>query len=340
MKTFLPHNDELSILINAACQELQERLQTLNLDSIEIEPFFRSYFIKCHVDRVIFSLKTSAVLLYNGIQSTGKNHTEVVAMDYGAGLGTLYTLAKMIGLKKVIFNDLMPELENPAKAIDAALGVCMDAYIIGNIQTTCEALSQKRIQCDLIFSRNVLEHIYDLENFFETIHKYQPNAISYNSTTANWKNPAAHLQHIWIHKKLRKRFTQEKTLFVQSKIPNIPISKAQQLANQLLQYGGKELEVAVENFSAKNEFPKSKNNYTNLCDINGMWAEQLLPYSAYQKFAPQYEVTFKPGFWDEENQRVIVALLGKILNVFTRILGNTGVVTASFIYIICKPRTS
>jgi 2-polyprenyl-3-methyl-5-hydroxy-6-metoxy-1,4-benzoquinol methylase len=338
MKQYLPQQDALGLAINKACNELFIKIQTLDIDVLPFEPFYKWYFKKCHFDRPHFSLKTSAKLLYDAITITGKPAQDVVMMDYGAGLGTLYILAKMIGVKKIIYNDLMQEFVTPAIAVDKAIGIVMDEYIWGDTEETCKTLLAKNIECDVIVSRNVVEHIYDLKAFFNIIYCYQPKAILYNSTTANWNNPAAHLQHVMIHKKSAKIMVQKKLAIVQEKIPNITIENANALTKILLQYGGTEFNDAIQNYKTTKQLPTAKNDYTNVCDETGNWGEHLLPYKKYKNMAPQYNISFKPGFWDVDYKSAVKNLLGKTMNAITKILGKAGVVNASFIYVIAVPK--
>ena len=57
-------------------------------------------------------------------------------------------------------------------------------YIVGDIDDTLSALNHKNIQCDIITSRNVIEHIYKLDDFYDAIAHAQPEAWIYSSTTA------------------------------------------------------------------------------------------------------------------------------------------------------------
>jgi 2-polyprenyl-3-methyl-5-hydroxy-6-metoxy-1,4-benzoquinol methylase len=334
---FINKNDALGLAINTACEQLFTKLQNLDISNMNFEPFFKSYFEKCHLQRPYFSLETAARLLYNSIKAQPKPHTEVIIMDYGAGLGSVYLLAKLIGVKKIIYNDLLPEFAKPAMQVDQALGLIMDEYIIGDTLDTMHKLKDKNIQVDIIISRNVVEHIYDLGYFFSTIFEHQPQAIMYHSTTANWVNPAAHLQHVWMHKKYRPQVITNKQNIIAKLYPSLTTKQTQMLANALVQYGGAEFTQALQNFVQNNAMPKPKNDYTNICDENGTWCEHLLPYSKYRKMASNYSLTFLPGFWDEHYKNKAKKILGKVMNILTLFLGKAGVVNSSFFYIECKP---
>jgi 2-polyprenyl-3-methyl-5-hydroxy-6-metoxy-1,4-benzoquinol methylase len=339
MIDFLKINTPLGQLINEKCNELFVAIPKLDIDSLPFEPFFKWYFNACHLSRPHFTLETSAKLLHDAIIITGKPHTEVIVMDYGAGLGTLYLLAKMIGVKKIIYNDLLPEFATPAMAVDKALGYQMDEYIIGDTESACQQLKAKNIICDVIVSRNVLEHIYDLKIFFAQMHAYQPQAILYGSTTANWKNPAAHLQHLMMHYKAKPILVNKKIAIIKTIMPDLNDALAKKLATQLIQHGGAEFTNAVYQYKTNNIMPAPKGDYTNVCDETGNWREHLLTYNQYRNLAPQYHLSFLPGFWDTHYKSIFKIYLGKTANIVTNILGKKhGVLSTSFIYIIAKPK--
>ncbi len=338
MITFIQQTDALGLAINKACNELFVKIPALDIDSLPFEPYFKWYFKKCHLGRPHFSLKTSARLLYNAIQSTGKPWQNVVIMDYGAGLGTLYLIAKIIGVKKIIYNDLMPEFATPAAAVDAALGYPMDEYIIGDTEATLQQLKKDNIICDVIVSRNVLEHIYHLPTYYNLVQQHQPQAILYNSTTANYNNPLAHVQHIYLHYKAKPALIQRKIIAIHKVIPDLNKNTATKLATALIQYGSIDFDTALQTFVNKGTWPTNKKDYTNVCDETGNWREHLLSYKQHQQVASNYKVTFVPGFWDVDYKNPLLKTIGIIGNAITNMLGSKGYVAASFIYIIAKPK--
>jgi 2-polyprenyl-3-methyl-5-hydroxy-6-metoxy-1,4-benzoquinol methylase len=274
-------------------------------------------------------------MLYYGIQSTGKPAQEIVMMDYGAGLGTLYLLAKMIGVKTIIYNDLMPGFAEPAIKVDQALGIVMDHYIIGDVKATCKYLQEHQLLCDLILSRNVLEHIYKLDEFFSTIHTYQPQAILYNSTTANSANPLTQIQHYMIHKRALKMWTPEKAEWIQKQYPQINSSQAMLLAHKLKAVAVPDLNQYCETYLKEGKLGALPTEGSNVVNVDGLWAEHLISLDRYKKYAPQYEVIRKPGIWDVDYDSAGKRWVGKVMQVFTNIFGAHA---ASFIYIICHPR--
>ncbi len=335
---FISEVDELSQAINKACNDLLVRVPKLDIDSMPFEPDYKTYFKKCHFDRQYFSLRTGGKLIYQAIKATNKSPNEITLMDYGAGLSSVYLIAKLIGVKQVIYNDLMQDFATPAKAINDALGIPMDLYIVGDTLQACKNLKALNIQCDVIVSRNVIEHVYDLKDFYETLYKFQPQAILYQSTTANWKNPLAHIQHVFFHLKNTEQISRHKANFITSKLPNVEGQTAFKLAKKLRVYGSKELEQMLAYYAQHQSLPKLKKDYTNIANYEGNWCEHLLPYSAYTKFSPNYSTVFLPGIWDVHYKNPVKKYFGMFMDTLTKILGKAGVISAGYIFVVSKPK--
>ncbi|MFM2387366.1 MAG: hypothetical protein RL660_2123 [Bacteroidota bacterium] len=338
MITFLPHTDELANDINRECAFIQKAINTLDVDSLPMEDFYKGYFRKCHLTRQVFSLRTSAKLLYDSLKLLDKPLSEVCMLDYGAGLGTTYLLAKRIGVGKVIYNDLLPEFANPAIEVDKALGITMHDYIIGDTEATCKQLLAKGYKINLVISRNVLEHIYSLPAFFALMHQYLPQAILYNSTTANYNNPLAHLQHIYLHKKVLTHAANTKVAFLAENYPQLSADKAALLAKQSPILNGEDLLAKAKLYLESGILPPKSTEGSNVCDATGNWREHLVPYSLYRQHATQYDLSFKGGIWDVHQSNIVMRIIGKLMQGITNALGKYGYVAASFVYIICIPK--
>jgi SAM-dependent methyltransferase len=335
---FLPHTDELAADINRECAYIQNAINELDVDSLPMEDFYKWYFKKCHLTRQIFSLRTSAKLLYDSLKLLNKPLKDVCMLDYGAGLGTTYLLAKRIGVGKVIYNDLLPEFANPAIEVDKALGITMHDYIIGDTERTCKQVLAKGYKVDLVISRNVLEHIYSLPAFFALMHQYLPQAILYNSTTANYNNPLAHLQHIYLHKKVLSHAANTKVAYLTEHCPQLDKDKATLLAKQSPILNGEDLLVKAKQYLASSILPPKSTEGTNVCDATGNWREHLVPFSLYRQHAKQYNLSFKGGIWDVHQSNIAMRIVGRLMQGITNMLGSYGYIAASFVYIICIPK--
>jgi hypothetical protein len=340
MDKFLPHDDELGRIINAAAVELYERLSKVDADLLGMPAHCLQYYKASHSQRLFFSIETSSHLLYEATSLTGKRITDLVLMDYGAGVGTLYLLAKMAGCRRVIYNDHLEEWRQSAEAIAKAVAIEIDHYIVGDIDDSLIALEKLGMHCDLITSRNVVEHIYDLKRFFEAIYRKQPRAIVFSSTTANNGNPASVIKHRLWHRKWEKVYRGKRLNIIRHAIPGISDNNASRLANATQGLALNDLQDAIRIYDQSGRLPDPTIMGSNTCDPHsGVWAEHLLSLPEYRRLIDEkhYEVLIKPGFWDTHYNSSIKNSVGRLLNRFIR-KGMLGIQIAPFIYVIAKPR--
>lgn len=340
MDPFLKTNDELSQLINAEALKLYEMNRSLPLKELELPGISDFYFKKNHSARPFFSIQTSAELLYRSIQKVNKHPQEITLMDYGAGVGNLYLLAKMIGCRCVIYNDIVEDMTLGAEIIAQKLGIHIDKYITADHLNTLQILDQEDIHCDIILSRNVVEHIYDLQGFFSDMYRFQPDALLYFSTTANYHNPANRLYHLYLHRKFeREQFAPKRKQIIKKLSPDLSENKLNVLVAATRGLATKDLEDAVEKYAKEGEMPDPSRFGSNACDPeDGMWIENLLTINQYKKIIEPigYELEVKPAFWDTHYSSMLKNLLGNTLNSLTKILGKRGLWTTAFIYLIAE----
>ena len=340
MDKFLLYNDETGRLINEKATELFERLSKLDVSGLGMPEYCVYYYNASHSKRLFFSIETSAHLLYKAIKLTGKNTSDLIVMDYGAGVGTLYLLAKYIGCKKVIYNDHLEDWKKSAQLIAEAIGIYIDEYIVGDIDDCLNRLDELNINCDIITSRNVVEHIYKLDVFYKSVHEKQPGAIVFSSTTANKNNPLSLVKHILWHRKWEKVFHGKRVVIIERQAPGLTHSKKTTLAKATRGLAADDLHNAIEEFRKTSTLPDPDIYGSNTCDpSNGVWAEHLLSENEYRKFINEknYNIRFEPGFWDTHYQKPFMNIVGRNLNKLIARKGKTAMRIAPFIYVIATP---
>ena len=340
MKRFLPQEDKLADHINRQAGILHKQLQALPVENLGMPHHCLHYFRSSHQSRLFFSIETSAALLYRSISMLGKSPADLVIMDYGAGVGTLYLLGKMIGCKKMIYNDFLSDWQVSAKKIADALNIEIDEYIVGDIDATIRALQEKQISCDIILSRNVIEHIYKLDDFYASIHSGQPRALVYSSTTANYFNPATHLQHVRWHRKWEKVYYVQRLELIKQQLTWIDESELTLLATATRGLAGTDLQDAIDKYDHTKFLPDPNEHYTNTCTPDqGIWVEHLLTFKEYRKLIGRtnYAVTFLPGFWDTNYQARWKNVFARLFNAIIKLVGRAGFLLAPFIYVIAEP---
>ena len=340
MGIYIDKNDALGQLIEKQAAILHQKLLQLDVASLDIPYYCKEYFKGSHFRRLTFSIQTSAHLLYNAIQLSGKTPDALTLMDYGAGVGTLYTLAKMIGCSKVIYNDHLADWQHSARQIAGAIGVAVDHYIVGDIGPTLEQLNAAQISCDIILSRNVIEHIYKLDLFYAQVSRLQPDAILYQSTTANAANPGARLQHWFLHRRWEKVYYPKRAALLSRAFPGLQPAEVEQMARLTRGRSWADIEPLAAEYQKNKRFPEPVACGSNTCDPeNGVWAEHMISFREHRNLmkAGNYTAGFAPGFWDTHYSSSIKNILGKILNRLISLNHTTGLMLGSFVYIIALP---
>jgi len=340
---FLSQKDQLAVLINGHALDLYNKLLSLSVEKLGLPDHCLYYFRNSHFNRLFFSIETSAHLLYRSITIQNKPASSIVIMDYGAGVGTLYMLAKMIGCRKVIYNDFLEEWQFSAMKIAEAIDIRIDEYIVGDIDETLGVLRRKNVLCDIITSRNVIEHVYKLDYFYQSLILHQPQAVIYSSTTANFYNPASNIKHVLWHRKWEKVYYLQRMDTIKAMGLGIPDNALASLAKKTRGLAGSDLINSIKDYAISKKLPNPEKLYTNTCEpATGVWAEHLLTFSQYRNNIrdENYSIIFLPGFWDTHYVKAWKNIFARFMNRIINITGNRGIIFAPFIYVIVQPQTS
>lgn len=342
MDHFIKPVDALSELIDSKAGILFQKLADLPIEELHLPATPLDYYRNHHHQRMFFSVQTAAELLYRSIKLKGKPVEELVVMDYGAGVGSLFLLAKMIGCKKVIYNDILEDMTEAARITSRYLGIPVDLFVAHDHKGTIAVLNEKGISCDIILSRNVVEHIYDLHDFYSDMAKGQPDALIYFSTTANYQNPAMLWFHKRLHKRIEQKFKEARKKLILEKLPDLATSALETLATATRGLAMHDLERAIDRYRDHAALPDPEVQGSNTCNPeNGLWAEHILPVAEYRKIIESkgYHLSVKPAFWDTHYSSALKNIVGKTMNTCTRLLGEQGgLSTTAFIYIIAEKK--
>lgn len=184
-----PRNKKLLTHINLAALEVFDTLRIVDVNSLPISDYNKRYLLR-YQNKLRTHLQRLTFLLAWGLDNTKKPLSETILIDYGGGSGLLTLLAKACGVGTVIYNDIYDVSCVDAEIVGKKLGFQADHYIAGNIDTLDEYLKTNSLVCDVLVSCDVLEHIYDLNEFFQSLHNLSEENFSYViSTHANPLNP-------------------------------------------------------------------------------------------------------------------------------------------------------
>lgn len=342
MDKFLKQGDELALLIETQAQILYRKISELPINNMNLPEIPLEYYSGKHNDRKFFSVQTAAELLYRSIKLSKKTVSEIIVMDYGAGMGSLFLLAKMIGCKMVVYNDIIPDMTEGARIVADYLKIPIDVYITGDHKETIKVLQEKQINCDIVLSRNVVEHIYDLDDFYSDMAAGLPDALIYFSTTANFQNPAMLWFHKRVHRNAEVTYLPQRRKLIRKQLPDITDMEVEALAVATRGLAMYDFDEAMARYKNNKTVPDPFIHYTNTCDPeNGLWAEHIIPVATYKKIIESkgYRLTVLPAFWDTHNKSGLKNVVGKVMNLAGTLLGDkAGLKTTAFIYIIAEKK--
>jgi len=181
-------NNNLKEVLNSAANNLFQKLKNVNVNELEISDYSKKYFSN-YQSKLQYSLECGCYILAHSLNYLGENFRNATVLDHGGGLGMLCLLAKSAQIKTVIYNDIYDVSTNDAKTIAKSLNCSADYYICSDIKELVFELNSKQLLIDSFVSRNVIEHIYNLQEFFEELNKVSGENLNvFMATTANEKN--------------------------------------------------------------------------------------------------------------------------------------------------------
>jgi hypothetical protein len=336
---FIAGSDALANNINAKANELHCQLINIDVSSLTTADEYKNYFLHHHLGRrLFFSLQNSAHIIYHSVKKSDKEISNITFMDYGAGLGTLFMLAGMMGFKKTVYNDYFSEWHQPAKALCNELKINIDEYVAGDIENVVNHAAANNITYDIVVSRNVIEHIYSLPHFYACIFGHNVNTVIYSTTTANYHNPVMRCYHIYIHKKWEKiAYKKSRSEEIRKLHPAITTEQLEKLTALTRGKGQKDFTDAVNDFMAGKPIEKDNTLRSNTCDcITGVWNEHLLTKKEYEAIIANagFKMTYNAGYWDTHYKSGLMNKAAKIFNKIILLLGNKGIILSPFVNVV------
>lgn len=170
-------------MIEEAKKRLKVKLQTLDLNSLKVSNYNKKYFggYLNHLDNILD--------IYSYLLSLCNITKNSVILDYGGGSGLLSLLNKEIGAT-TLYSDIYDVSCHDAEVIAEAIGNKADHYVCGDINNVIEYLKCNKINCNIVISYDVIEHIYNIEDFFNNMQYITDKSlIIVMASNANSLNP-------------------------------------------------------------------------------------------------------------------------------------------------------
>ena len=325
-------------IISKAIDKLFSKIKVLNLHNLNISEYNRNY-LKKYIDNYSFYMSLYSQLLLKALKKLNKPISESSFIDYGGGCGMLSFLAKEIGFKIVVYNDINKNSINETQIISRHLDIAIDYYICGDIEEFINEINLYNIRPDLICSFDVLEHIYDLEFWIKTIANIKSEFSLLFMTSANSCNPFITNRLKKLHIKseykgvdknircndiyLNTSFLEERGRIIRNKFPDLNNNDINLLSLKSRGLRKDDIEKVVYDYIKTGEIFYNIKHPTNTCDpYTGSWTEKLIDLKKLKILIKcnNLKVDISNSFYSYSNNKIL-NVLKYLLNKLNRVLG-------------------
>lgn len=348
----LPKNKQLLKKLNSAAIKLSNKLTSLDLKQLEISEYNKKH-LEGKISNLSHQLQLNSYILAMALEKNIISLKKTVFIEYGGGIGMLSLLAKEIGIGIVIYNDIYDISCKDAENIAKAINLKADYYVNGDIDDVINFMITNSISCNAIASYDVIEHIYNVESFFEKLinlpHE-QLNVVM--ASGANIFNPLKCKQEMRVqidveyNNRIRKKGHKDRDCLrayslvraeiiynylnkINEKLSEDEINKLAECTRGMIKY---DIENSVDEYIKTKIFPQVLKHPTNTCDpYTGNWAEHLMnPYELKNILLENgFDVDVLGGFYGKP-LTLIKQYISKMLNIMINISGKHGLRFAPF----------
>lgn len=359
----LPDDKSTVKMVNEAAGRLHYKLKGVNLETLDISDYNKRYFGSL-LGNLHSNLQKYAYILVWSITNIDVPINKLVFLDYGGGSGMLSLLAKECNIGTVIYNDIYDVSARDAELIGKAIGDQADYYIPGDIDDVIDFLNKKSINCNAIANYDVIEHIYDIEEFLKKMSLISNNNLRvFFSSGANPYNPFIKRKLVKNHHRCelidrerifgsKKRdpveaYSKIRRELIKDLNPKLSEDQVDYLVTAtrgLIEY---DIKKAVEEFSTsgtitlKQKYPQYP---SNTCDpYTGNWAEHLMDIYQLRNVlqSQNFQADIWRGYYGDSNTS-LKCLAARSLNLLIKSTGRRGLILSPFftLYGNIAPRSS
>lgn len=342
-------------MLNGSCKKKIVSFASL-LDSIEVEALDSSPYSKRYLQHLLsykyYYLAIYAHVLDSALEQSNKPINELSLLDFGAGNGLLGMFARYCGFKKVFLCDINPNFVHASALVAEKLDIPIDGFIAGELPAVRNEL--KEIPPDIIAGTDVIEHIYNLDEFFAEIKSMNPEMITVFTTASNPDNylKVKKLRKLQAKDELEGGDPEDFALageekhaayldirkgIISENFPRLDKAGIAKLAEASRGLRRPDIIDFVNYYLANGSFLSTLADDFNTCHPEtGSWSERILPVIDYQQLYARHGflLTIKNGFYNsfDGGARSVV---NYFMNLLIKLLGKK---TAPFITLTGFPQ--
>jgi 2-polyprenyl-3-methyl-5-hydroxy-6-metoxy-1,4-benzoquinol methylase len=307
------------------------------LNEVEVDAISKDEYVKKYLQHLIdhghYFVTIYSKVLEKGVANAQKKVADIQLLDYGAGVGLLGIFASYCGFKKVSINEMDAAFLAAAVKLSDHFNRKEIVFIPGSLASDFD--SALWCKPDLLVATDVIEHVYDLDDFVSccvSINREMSMVFTTGSNPANfWK--VSRLQKLqrrdeWegnpgdnedalagygheAYRSMRKKIIQAfATSLSEKEIENL-VDKTRGLIK-------KDIHDVVTAYFKTGVLPPKSNDLYNTCNPEtGSWTERILSFEAYDLIFNKHHqsVRFESGFYntDKKGLKKAIALFANIL---------------------------
>lgn len=347
-----PNNPELVRKVATAAESLYEKLAALDVKRLDVSDYNAEY-LRRYQRKLRTHLQKFGYVLAWGLSQSDKPLPDTVLLEYGGGAGILSLLARECGVGTVIYNDVYDVSCVDAETIGQATGNTADHYVCGEIDEITEFLKRRSLSCDVMVSSDVIEHIYDVDEFFSKLPGLSAERIGVAmSSHANPSNPI--VKRLLVKKQMRveyedrgyaaghkKRDSLRSYLSIRRDIVrecgdgSLSDGEIEELARATRGMVDADIRSAVFSYLGTKQLPAPPTHRTNTCDpTTGNWEDRLAdPLQLLRGLSSAgFDANILAGRYGRPNG-LVRRVLARVLDVLITSAGGQGLRLAPFFLI-------
>jgi glycosyltransferase involved in cell wall biosynthesis len=299
------------------------KIRKIDFNQLDISDYNRKYIQKLiPYINYYFKIYIQAISFFSNFQPE-KN----LIVDFGGGHGFLSLFLKSLGYQ-VIYCDINPLSVKTVSRIKEEAGFGPDYMVSGSVAELNRFCLDNQLKPDLLIATDLIEHVYDLQDFFRQLQQLNPCFKMVFTTGSNPENP-------YNCRQLRRYMTQtEEIYFIKRK--KFIQTNAKHLSETEINTLAKLSRGKIYSDILKSSTPPD--DAFNTCDPEtGNWAERILSFKTYEQLASEagFRAVFTPGLYNEERTSKIGSFVFRLLNFC---IGKSGFKFAPYILIQLSPK--
>lgn len=329
---------EQLLKIELAANSLNEKLSKIDVNSLNISSYNKRY-LNDYIRELPFYMPLYSQLMAKAIENLNCSVEQAIFVDYGGGTGLLSAFAKEVGFKTVIYNDIYDVSVSDAATIFKSIGITINHFICGDIDVLKDFLTKHGISPNIICSMDVLEHIYNVNDWFRRAMQINGSFAVVFTTSANSHNPiiSKRLKKLhnraeyigreknlgWKERDLERPFLEVRRLMIYEYSQSLSKSEIEHLATLTRGQKQSDIQKSIDEYLEKGAISFTNPHPTNTCDpYTGNWAEHLINTdelkNQLKKFG--FEVKFENNFYSY-SKNLMVNLAKWVLNFKMALIG-------------------